>query len=146
MDYTTLHNKTLRTDPKSGEDIKDLLTLTFMIPDEYSYRLYTVTKEYIARMDLIALDQYGSTDYTDILCKLNGISNPYEVNEGQMIILPNSSDMDNFRYDSDTIESDSTTNEEVPVAKKRTEKRKTNEAVIGDSRFKIDKDQRVVIY
>lgn len=146
MDYTTLHNKALRTDPNTGEDIKDLLTLTFVIPDEYNYRLYKVSKEYVARMDLISLDQYGTTDYADILCKLNGVSNPYEVNEGQMLILPTSSDLDNFRYDGDTIEADSTTDEEAPVAKKRTEKRKTNEAVVGDSRFKIDKDQRVVIY
>lgn len=146
MDYTTLHNKLLRVDPKSGEEIKDLLTLTFVVPETYHYRLFKVTKEYTARMDLISLDQYGSTDYVDVLCKLNGISNPYEVNEGQTIILPSSGDLGFFKYDGDTIENDAIASEEAPAAKKRTDKRKANEAVIGDSRFKIDKENRVVIY
>ena len=148
MDYTTLHNKVLRVDPNSGEEMKDLLTLTYVIPEEYRYRLYNVTREYVARMDLISLDQYGSTDYVDILCKLNGISNPYEVNEGQTLILPVTGDIGLFRYDGDNIEASalSDSSEETPKAKKRTDKRKANEAVIGDSRFKIDKENRVVIY
>lgn len=33
-----------------------------------------------------------------------------------------------------------------PVAKKKTEKRKANEAVIGDSRYRIDSATGVIIY
>jgi hypothetical protein len=33
-----------------------------------------------------------------------------------------------------------------PIAKKKNEKRKANESVIGDSRFKIDTSRGIVIY
>lgn len=148
MNYSVLSNKKTRIDPRSGETIKDLLTLTYIDPSEYNYIIFEVPTEYIARPDLISIDQYGSDEYTDIICKLNGISNPYELNEGMLLALPNAGLLSLFRYDGDTIEQDaaSTNNTQNPQAKKVNEKRGVNEAIIGDKRYKIDIENRAVIY
>ncbi len=147
MNYSTLYNKKTRIHEKTGETIKDLLTLTYIDPSEYNYSIFRVPAEYVTRPDLISIDHYGSDDYTDIICKLNGISNPYELNEGMLIALPSTGMLNLFRYDGDTIE-ESVSNEttQTPIAKKYNEKRKANEAVIGDTRYKIDKERRAVIY
>lgn len=47
-----------------------------------------VQKEYVARPDLISLAVYGSDKYADLICKINGISNPFELNEGDLILYP----------------------------------------------------------
>ena len=71
-----------------GEVIFDLLSQTFGLPKEFDFNVLVVSKEYIARPDLIALDAYGDTMFADVICKVNGISNPFELNEGMYLILP----------------------------------------------------------
>ena len=106
-----------------------------------------VSEKYIARPDILSLDIYGDTLYSDLLCKLNGISNPFELNVGMLLIIPSPSDIMNFMKvpsleETDIYEKASN----APVAKTKHAKRKANEAVIGDSRFKIDQSRRIVIY
>lgn len=146
MDYPVLRNKKLYTDPRSGEEIYDLLTLTYAIPEYVDYQIYKVTKEHVARPDLISLAYYGSTDYVDVICKVNGVSNPYELNEGMLLVLPSLTDAGRFIYAGDNIQQSQDNKNSAPVPKAKNEKRKANEAIIGDKRFKIDKENRVVIY
>lgn len=150
MDYGTLRNKILRSDKRIGEDIKDMLTLTYYEPSTYQYSLFEVTFEYVARPDIICHKYYGNTDCVDIICKLNGISNPFELNEGDILILPSTTDLNRFIYTQDTIEaqdnSPSNPITHTPAPKAKNQKRKANEAVIGDTRFRIDKENRAVIY
>lgn len=42
-----------------------------------------------ARPDLISLREYGTDDHQDEICKMNGISNPYSINLGDALIIPN---------------------------------------------------------
>ena len=58
--------------------------------------MYEVEPSQIARPDLLSYDLYGDELYADILCKLNGISNPLELNEGMIIIIPSPDDLDKF--------------------------------------------------
>ena len=147
MDYRVLENKRNITNARSGEDIKDLLTLTFIMPEQAGFTMFKVTHEYVARPDLICLAHYGTDDPVDIVCKINGISNPYELNEDTILALPDAADLWKYIYDGDTIQQDSESgNDDNPAPKTRIEKRKPNEAVIGDKRFKIDKEHRAVIY
>ena len=83
-----------------------------------------------------------------MLCKLNGISNPFELNENTKLIIPDFSDITKFFYFEDYTEKDPDTNSltSKPVAKGKKEKRKPNEAVVGEKRYKIDKNKRVIIY
>ena len=126
-------------------NIKCLSDSTFVIPQEYQYEILEVSDRYISRPDLLAHDVYGDTLYTDLLCKLNGISNPFELNKGMLIIVPSPECIMDFMKDV-TIEELDDYVENKPTPKNKTDKRKPNEAVVGDSRFKIDKNRGVIIY
>lgn len=150
--YTTLENKNTIKSDYLNEDIINLLDKTFMLPQDFQFNILEINQEYIARPDLISLDAYGDTMYADVICKLNGISNPFELNEGMQIILPSPDIITDFvvnpsqaSTDKDDINSESKTNNQ-PIAKTKNEKRKANEAILGDSRFKINKANGVIIY
>jgi hypothetical protein len=130
------------------ENVLNLLDKTFVIPNEFDYNVVEITKDYIARMDLLSKQIYGDERYQDILCKLNGISNPFELNEGTLIVCPDLRSMTNFYYLEFPDERDPESNEAArqPVAKGKKEKRKPNEAVVGDKRYKIDSTRKVIIY
>lgn len=147
MNYYTLANKTIIESHHLDERIYNFLDTTFVIPDEFDFDIVKVTEDYIARPDLIAIEAYGDSDFTDIICKLNGIGNPFELNEGDLLVIPT---FDTIRYfmnqpDIDDLEVDDKNNN-TPRVKTKTEKRKANEAVLGDKRFRIDPSRRIIIY
>ena len=125
----------------------DLHCQTFAIPNTFSFKVIEITADQIARPDLISMDLYDTDIYGDLLCKINGISDPFSLNEGTRLVVPaESSIMEFFTNDPFFDNNDIDGNEQKPVAKKRKEKRKANDAVVGDTRFKIDSQRRVVIY
>lgn len=66
----------------------DLLSKSMTGIDMVDFEGVLVTKEYVARPDLISLAIYGSDKYADIICKVNGISNPFELNEKMVLLCP----------------------------------------------------------
>jgi len=150
LNNSILSNKNIRYSSKWKEQIIELFGETYQLPEDFTYRIITVSPEHVARPDLIAKIMYDNTAYGDLICRLNGISNPFELNEGVELIIPDITDVDNFLMpasDVDDIEDNPEDPRVIkPVAKKRKEKRAPNEAIIGDSRFKIDKTSRVIIY
>ena len=78
--HTSLMFKNNFSSEYLGEEMINLLDTTFVIPEYYNYNIFEVTEEYVARPDLISYDAYGDEMYTDVICKLNGISNPFELN------------------------------------------------------------------
>ena len=143
-----LENKSEIQSKVLKERIFNMLDKTFVIPESFDYEAVEVTKDFVARMDLISTFSYGTGKYQDILCKLNGISNPFELNEGNIIIVPSISDINRFYYQETYLEKDPDTKklENKPVPKEKKEKRKPNEAVVGDKRYKIDKNRKVIVY
>lgn len=131
-----------------GQRVYNLLDKTFQMPDDFQYNVIEVTEGFIGRMDLISKQVYGDTKYQDVLCKLNGISNPFELNAGTVLVLPDVSYIDEFYYFEDPEERDPASSESMnkPVAKTKKEKRKPNEAVIGEKRFRIDPNRKVIVY
>lgn len=130
-----------------GEEIINLLDKTFVIPQYYNYNIFNVTEKYIARPDLVSYDAYNDVMYADVICKLNGISNPFELNEGMKLILPSPEYITEFIVRPPTSEREAgNDNNQVPVAKTKKDKRKPSEALVGDSRFKIDKTKGIIIY
>jgi hypothetical protein len=51
--------------------------------------VYRVPREYVMRPDLLSQASYNNTIYAEYILKYNGISNPFSINEGQIIIIPN---------------------------------------------------------
>ena len=146
MIYRVLEEKTTVESKYLNDTIYNYLDTTFQIPNDILVSLVEVTEDFIARPDLISLKAYNDDSYTDIICKLNGISNPFELNKGDLLVLPSFEDLQRFIVYPNAQELEDTENKNVPVSKKKNEKRKANEAVIGDKRFSIDKNKRVIVY
>lgn len=145
---TVLTNKTNMFDEYLNDTIFNLLDKTFVIPDTFEYSVLVVDDQYIMRPDLISLDAYGDAMYADVICKLNGV-NPFEINKNMELILPSPDYIMNFvvQPDADDRElGDETIASYAPVAKSSVQKRKANEAVIGDKRFNIDPVNGVIVY
>lgn len=143
-----LNKSIIKSKALNGETIVNLLDKTFFIPNRFEYNVIEVPKECVARMDLIAKQIYGDTSFSDLLCKINGISNPFELNEGDMIVCPSMADIGNFYYIESAYEKEIEDDEKVnkPTPKGIKEKRKPNEAVIGDKRYKVDRANKVIVY
>ena len=58
-------------------------------------RTVEVTSDYAMRPDLISYFAYGVDLYADIIMKANGISNPFAIAEGDLILIP---DLEQFKY------------------------------------------------
>ena len=146
LQYITILNKTQLRSDYLTEDVYNLLDKTFEIPDHFSFQVLEVDEEYIARPDLIAYDAYGDTKYTDLICKLNGISNPFELNQGRKLILPDVQYLDGFYPAPVPEEKESLVNHTPVPVSKQFKKRKANQAIVGDRRFKIDSTNGIIIY
>lgn len=153
LDYSILSFKPTIT--KNGQEMQDLLVKTFNddanIGDVYD--VIEVTDEYVARPDLVSFALYGNDEYGDILCKINGISNPFELNKGMVLICPTlqliktfaatktSPKLERLADDADEL----ITNKQSHKKNKNT-KRSPNEATIDDHNYVLGLNDRVVIY
>lgn len=90
MFSNSLDEKPIFTKP-DGTSIRDLTQS--MIDDtkdvNLSYSPFRVPKDYVMRPDLISKAVYNTTNYAEIILKFNGISNPFSINEGDIILIPN---------------------------------------------------------
>lgn len=135
------------------EDCQDLLSSTF---DKYlaaSGEPIIVNKYYVARPDLISQAIYHTDEYADILCKINGISNPFELNENMLIVAPSIEFMINatklIEQNPAEIVYDNQEHilERTKILQKRkNSRRSSNEQIIGESNYVIDKSYGVVFY
>lgn len=155
LNYLTLSNKPkIKLKDKTG---KSQLCIDLLPPTtqcgfyEQKGKKCIVNKYYVARPDLISLAFYGTDEYADIICKVNGISNPFEINEDDMLDIPQ---IDTVRFysrpnkgSSDLINSDSTIAQtKVSKQKDLDKKRSPAEQVVGDKNFVIDRTIGLIFY
>lgn len=154
LDYDILKNKpSIEID---NESVKDLLYKTLNFVDDGTYRgkFIQVNEYYIARPDLISLAMYGEDKYADIICKLNGISNPFELNEKTVLFIPT---LEYINFILDRTSSQKTTNKiedtnsiainrKIGAQKQKNEKRSPSQQLVGDTNYIIDKSLGVVFY
>ena len=138
----------------NGEIGKDFLYKSIDLEKNYSGGFIEVNEYYIARPDLISLAVYGDDKYGDIICKINGISNPFELNEGMVIFIPtyesinNIVDMKANYYKTqllDDVDEISKTKKEGNQ-KMKNEKRSPANQLVGDKNYIIDKSLGLVFY
>jgi hypothetical protein len=144
--YRIFNNKSVIKSEHLNEDIYNYLDKTFSIPNKFSYNVMKITDKYVARPDLLSLDVYGNDMYVDIICKLNGIGNPFELNIDDIVILPTYNDINNFIIKPNPNSLETKDNKLAPNPKTKQEKRKPNDSILGDKRFTIDTKKRVIIY
>ena len=178
LDYTILSQKPTITVVKDNvpNTYKDLLTQTFTGVKIEGGRAVLVEEDYVARPDLISLAVYGDDRYADFICKVNGISNPFELNVGMILYIPT---MDNIqkaitgtKFTSDVLDEFKTSankiknltgtvsfgggtsynNKETIERKKKNlqkyknERRTPGEQTVTDNNYIIDKTLGLVIY
>lgn len=152
---------------QNKKDATNLLETTFVWPGEnFSANIIQVTSEFVGRPDLLSKEVYGSEEYASIICKVNGISNPIEINDGMLIALPAPDILDKFivqesldevywserpedNNSGSSINYNGSDNKkyQLPIPKKSTDKnRRPNEALATDKRFNIDKISKRVVY
>lgn len=143
--YSVLNNKDTIYDDYLGDRIYNLLDKTFILPTSFEFSAYIVPQEYTARPDLLSKKAYGDSMYADVICKINGISNPFELNEGMVIALPAPEYILDFavKPKDNELEKDDI---QLPIQKNIAERRSPNESILGDHRFKIDRSSGIIIY
>lgn len=62
-------------------------TLIF-VPDLEIIDEHIVNADEVCRIDLISLKHYGEASYADYILKYNGISNPFSITEGDVLLIP----------------------------------------------------------
>jgi hypothetical protein len=74
-----------------GETIRDLSQTMFEMKNRtyIAYNVYKIPAEYAMRPDLISKAVYNNSVYAEIILKFNGISNPFSINAGDIILIPN---------------------------------------------------------
>ncbi len=88
--------KTLRTKRKIADNTSvtnskkiDMTEPSLILKNEVQIRAYHHVSEYEeGRLDLIALKYYSNQSLVDIICKANGISNPFAVAQGTILAIP----------------------------------------------------------
>lgn len=142
-------------DDGNSEEFIDLLTKTSTNSEWASNNeeLIVVNEYYIARPDLISLAVYGTDEYADIICKYNGISNPFELNEDDILRIPKLETVKELFYLDDTksdliSESNTITRPpKYPLQKAIDDPNRTpNQSVIGEENYVINKSIGMVIY
>lgn len=89
MFVNSIDTKEIFTRP-DGQKVRDLTqTMLELNNRNYtSYNVYKVPKDYVMRPDLISKSVYNNSLYTEIILKFNGISNPFSINEDDIILIP----------------------------------------------------------
>lgn len=154
LDYKILKNKGKlykKNSDGTTEEFLDLLTKSCNSMDSTAGDIIIVNKYYIARPDLISLAVYGSDEYADLICKYNGISNPFELNENDVIVLPQYHEFQNLidtvnNTTSELVNDDVSDNTNYSSNKKKSDRRSPAQTTTGDKNFIIDKSLGVVFY
>lgn len=59
-------------------------------------RVLLVEERHLARPDLLSQDAYGAPDHVDVILKFNMITNPFSMEEGDIIVAPNLGSVEAF--------------------------------------------------
>ena len=90
MDIRSLALKNILIDQKTNEEYLDLTAPSFEYNAEFGIKaIHYVTQDQAGRIDLVSNKYFGSGQNIDAICVLNNISNPFSVEEGDLLIIPN---------------------------------------------------------
>jgi len=95
MNIKSLALKNKLTQEKTGEFYFDLTAPSFIYDSELGVKaLHYVQQDQVGRIDKISEIYFGSGEFVDALCVVNNIFNPFTVDEGDILVIPNLSRQD----------------------------------------------------
>lgn len=88
MESNIIKNKPIIN--KNGVDMVDLTpkSINYNENDVDILESFFVSKDMVMRADLVSYVAYGNTDYYDIILKFNNISNPFSLQQGEYLFIP----------------------------------------------------------
>ena len=150
LEYKIINSKP--TIVNNNVEYMDLLASNFNTKISLSGTPLIVNKYYVARPDLISQAMYGTDKYADIICKVNGISNPFELNEDDILLIPSVEYCESCINKSITIsELITETNSNIVNTHKNYQKttaetRSPNEQTSGEQNYIIDQSSGLIFY
>ncbi len=104
MNIKSLSLKNKLIDENNGENYFDLTAPSFVYDANAGIKaLHYVTIDQVGRIDKISELYFGTSEYVDAICIINNIFNPFSVNEGDFLVIPNLSREDLFYRRPNTI-------------------------------------------
>lgn len=88
----------------ASTDLYDLFSEIFVNNNTVSIFSFQCKDRHRMRLDLVAYDIYGNTDNVDALMVINSITNPFTIDEGDVIFYTNATEIDAIRSDSQVVE------------------------------------------
>lgn len=89
MKSDSLGKKSKIQDPVTGEEKLNFSKPVFQMKDDIKViGLHYVKENEQMRPDIISTIYYGTANYVDLILKMNGISNPFSLKEGQILRIP----------------------------------------------------------
>jgi len=89
MNIKSLTLKNKLSDDKTGEQYFDLTAPSFKYKRELGVKaLHYVTANEAGRIDKISQKYFGSGKYIDAICVVNNIFNPFSLQEGDVLAIP----------------------------------------------------------
>jgi hypothetical protein len=102
---STLISLKAKTTNANGEEIVDLLSnnyeVNFKSPNFVFLKFFQVKEEHLCRIDLICNEVYGDPSVVETFCKWNGITNPFSLNVGDILICPTIGTLNSFFVNND---------------------------------------------
>lgn len=90
MDIKSLTLKNKLIDERTGEFYFDLTAPSFIYDADLGIKtLHYVMPDQAGRIDKISEIYFGSGEYIDAICVVNNIFNPFTVQEGEVLVIPN---------------------------------------------------------
>lgn len=90
MNIKSLTLKNRLTDERTGEFYFDLTAPSFTYEADLGVKsIHYVVQDQIGRIDKISEIYFGSTEFIDAICVVNNIFNPFALEEGDILIIPN---------------------------------------------------------
>jgi len=83
MDFKILNNKQIL-----GDKLRMTEPIIIFNDNTQVIATHTVTQDEIGRIDLIANAYYRDIDNAELILKYNSISNPFSINEGDVLLIP----------------------------------------------------------
>lgn len=106
---------------------------------------------------MLSLAFFKDDCYADLICKVNGISNPFEINENMILLIPDRYKLESLKANINPSESEMVsstnssatsdiTNTEKTNQKLKNERRSPAEATVEDSNYTVNYDLGLVFY
>ncbi len=90
MDIKSLTLKNKVTIEETGEQYYDLTAPSFTyLTNQGVKALHYVMHDQAGRIDKISEIYFGTGEYIDAICIVNNLFNPFSVNEGDILVIPN---------------------------------------------------------